>query len=62
MSLDKKSELRRIALELCRELRRRQTPAEKIIWDRVRNKKLNGRKFYRQHPLFFDNLGKKPFI
>jgi very-short-patch-repair endonuclease len=61
MSLNKKSELRRIALNLCRELRRRQTPAEKIVWERVRNKKLMGRKFYRQHPLFFDNLGKETF-
>jgi len=61
MSLNIKSELRLIALELCRKLRRKQTPAEKIIWERVRNKKLKGRKFYRQHPLFFDYLGKETF-
>jgi len=61
MSLNKKSELRRIALDLCRDLRKRQTPAEKLVWEKVRNKKLKGRKFYRQHPLFFDYLGKETF-
>ena len=61
MSLNKKSELRHVALNLCRDLRRRQTLAEKLIWEKVRNKKLKGRKFYRQHPLFFDYLGKETF-
>jgi very-short-patch-repair endonuclease len=34
-----------------RELRRTQTKAEKILWDRVRNRKLGGFKIRRQHIL-----------
>lgn len=37
--------------ELCRELRQRQTPAEQILWDALRNRKLSGKKFLRQHPI-----------
>ncbi len=32
-------------------LRRNMTVAEKIFWERIRNKKLQGLKFRRQHPL-----------
>lgn len=34
-----------------RELRQQMTPAEKLLWSRLRNKQLNGLKFRRQHPL-----------
>lgn len=34
-----------------RELRREATPAEKLLWTRLRNRKLNGLKFTRQHPI-----------
>ena len=34
-----------------RELRREMTPAEKLLWSRLRNKRLDGLKFRRQHPL-----------
>jgi len=34
-----------------RELRQEMTPAEKLLWSRLRNKQLNGLKFRRQHPL-----------
>ena len=34
-----------------RELRTEHTPAEKLLWAQLRNKKLNGLKFRRQHPL-----------
>ena len=37
--------------ELCRELRKRQTPAENALWALLRNRKLQGYKFLRQHPL-----------
>ena len=37
--------------ERARELRREMTPAEKLLWSRLRNKQLNGLKFRRQHPL-----------
>jgi len=34
-----------------RELRKEMTPAEKLLWSRLRNKQLRGLKFRRQHPL-----------
>ena len=37
MSLNRKSELRQIAKERCRELRSRSTQGERILWDALRN-------------------------
>ncbi len=34
-----------------RELRREMTPAEKTLWNRLRDRQLAGLKFRRQHPL-----------
>jgi very-short-patch-repair endonuclease len=34
-----------------RELRQEMTPAEELLWSRVRNKQLHGLKFRRQHPM-----------
>jgi very-short-patch-repair endonuclease len=34
-----------------RALRRRVTDAEKLIWSRIRDRRLSGAKFKRQHPL-----------
>jgi very-short-patch-repair endonuclease len=36
---------------LCRELRKRQTPAEKLLWEQLRNRNFLNKKFLRQHPL-----------
>ena len=33
------------------ELRQNMTPAERILWERLRNHKLSGLKFRRQHPI-----------
>jgi len=38
-------------IELARELRKRLTPAEKLVWDRLRKRQLKGLKFRRQHPI-----------
>jgi len=62
MSLNKKRELRLIAKILCRDLRKNQTAAEGILWERIRNKKLLGTKFYRQYPIFIDYLGRETFF
>ena len=40
--------------EFARELRNYPTPEEKILWNFLRNKKLEGRKFLRQHPIIFE--------
>ncbi|MFA6245969.1 MAG: endonuclease domain-containing protein [Mucilaginibacter sp.] len=37
--------------ELCRELRQKQTPAEGLLWNILRNRGLMGKKFLRQRPI-----------
>ena len=62
MRLSNDHRLRQIAKQLCRELRQRQTKAEEIFWQAVRDRKFAGLKFYRQYPLFVDYLGKETFF
>ena len=62
MSLNNKTKLVEIAKVICIELRNNSTKAEKKFWDMVRNKKLNGKKFYRQYPFFHDITGKETFF
>jgi len=52
-----------VAKKLTRELRKKQTKAEKLIWQKLRNKNFAGFKFTRQHPIYYfkDDL-KKFFI
>jgi very-short-patch-repair endonuclease len=38
-------------IELCRQLRQRETPAEKLLWQHLRNRSLFGKKFLRQYPI-----------
>lgn len=47
------------AKQLARDLRKRQTKAESILWKELRDKKFLGQKYYRQHPLFFEYSGKE---
>ncbi|HWZ14947.1 MAG TPA: DUF559 domain-containing protein [Mucilaginibacter sp.] len=42
-------------IELCRELRRLETPAEKVLWSCLRNRKFTGYKFLRQHPVYVES-------
>jgi very-short-patch-repair endonuclease len=42
-------------IELCRELRRRETVAERVLWEHLRNRKFSNYKFLRQHPIFVTN-------
>ncbi|MGD2158601.1 MAG: DUF559 domain-containing protein [Anaerolineales bacterium] len=37
--------------ERARELRKKMTPAERILWVKLRNRQLRGLKFRRQHPI-----------
>jgi very-short-patch-repair endonuclease len=62
MSINKKKELVEIAKEICRNLRRNSTPAEKKLWNSLRNRQLDMKKFLRQHPLFYDVTGKETFF
>jgi very-short-patch-repair endonuclease len=38
-------------IEFCRELRKRETPAEKVLWQHLRNMNLFEKKFLRQYPI-----------
>jgi very-short-patch-repair endonuclease len=62
MSLDRNPKLIEVAKQVCRDLRRRQTKAEKIFWEAVRRKAFFGKKFYRQYAIFHDYLGKETFF
>jgi very-short-patch-repair endonuclease len=62
MSTQRNPTLRQIAKEVCRNLRRAQTEAERLLWEELRDRKLNGLKFYRQYPLFVEWLGSKTFF
>src|SRR5690606_18471372 len=42
---------RRELLTLRRKLRRKETPAEKALWKELRNRKLDGIKFFRQYSI-----------
>lgn len=44
-------ELQKKMTEIARKLRREQTASEAILWEALRNRKLEGRKFRRQHPI-----------
>lgn len=41
-------------IKLARKLRQKQTPEETILWKYLRNRKLLGKKFLRQHPIIYD--------
>ncbi len=44
---------KRQTIELARQLRRGATKEEQVLWQLLRNRKLNGLKFNRQHPIIY---------
>lgn len=54
--------LRSLAKEVCQNLRRKQTNAEGLLWQRLRNRGFYSLKFYRQHPLFINCFEKETFF
>jgi len=46
-------------VQVARELRKKVTTAEKILWKELRNRQLGGYKFLRQHPVVYD-IGETP--
>ena len=62
MGISMRDSTRQTIKEAVRDLRRRQTPAESVLWEAVRNRKLNGCKFHRQHPIVFEYLGRERFL
>ena len=51
-----------IAKKLCRELRRNATKSEKILWEVLRNRGFQNKKYYRQYPIFFEYDGTERFF
>ncbi len=51
-----------VIIETARALRRKNTRCESILWQKLRNKKLNGAKFHRQHAIKFKIEGRKRFF
>lgn len=47
MSLNNKTKLVEIAKIVCRDLRKKPTKAEKIFWEKIRNKQFYGKNFYK---------------
>jgi very-short-patch-repair endonuclease len=45
-----------------RDLRRRQTPSEGLLWELLRDRRLAGKKFLRQHPIRFGYYGEMRFF
>ncbi|WP_299360113.1 endonuclease domain-containing protein [Mucilaginibacter sp.] len=44
-------------VDFCRELRQRETAAEKVLWNLLRNRQLLKHKFLRQHPICVSAFG-----
>jgi very-short-patch-repair endonuclease len=42
-----------------RQLRRNSTDYEKVLWQKLRNRKFHGLKFLRQHPIVYDEINGK---
>ena len=62
MSLSRSRELKLVAIETARILRKTQTPAERVLWGSLRNRGLEGKKFLRQHPILLESDGKATFF
>lgn len=52
--------LKKFIVDLSRKLRRNETPEEKCLWKFPRNRRLNGLKFLRQHPIVYGGTEEKP--
>ena len=44
---------RTVTVEMAKELRKRMTPAERFLWEKLRDRRFMGLKFRRQHPVEF---------
>ncbi|MEX2346752.1 MAG: endonuclease domain-containing protein [Balneolaceae bacterium] len=47
---------------MARELRKNQTESEKILWNHLRNKQLNGYRFVRQKPLIYEQISDRRYF
>jgi very-short-patch-repair endonuclease len=54
--------LNNLVKQTVRSLRRDQTEAEKVLWRALKDRKLLGKKFLRQHPIVFAWRGRERFL
>jgi very-short-patch-repair endonuclease len=54
--------MKEVIKSTARKLRKDQTEAEKILWNKLRNRDFLGFKFIRQHPIVFEIEGEKRFF
>lgn len=47
-------------IDRARQLRKRMTEEEKILWQKLRGRRFLGLKFFRQHPIVYDTINNKP--
>ena len=53
----------RSIIELCRQLRKNQTPSELLLWQKLRSRNFSGFKFRRQHPVIYQSIqGRRSFF
>lgn len=57
-----KEERKNLIKETVRNLRRGCTKSEKLLWEAVRNRKINSKKFQRQYPIKFEIFNHKRFF
>ena len=50
--MNHKSRTPKYIIGLAKDLRKNLTPAEKVLWHELQNKKLSGYKFRNQHPIY----------
>ena len=62
LSITKKIKMPQLTTQRVRDLRKNQTPSEKMLWQCLRNRKLAGYKFYRQHPIKVVHDGKTRYF
>ncbi len=53
---------KKIIKEIVRYLWKNQTESEKIFWELVRDRRLFGKKFLRQHPIVYEDYDKEKFF
>lgn len=62
MSISVSRELNEIALQTAKDLRQEMTTAEKVLWEKMRNRKEKGLKIKRQVPVFYESEGMTSFF
>ena len=48
--------------QLARELRRNMTPSERVLWEQLRKRRLNGYRFVRQKPIVYQQIGDRRYF